>query len=567
MSDYVQRGPKTSSLVLLTISVLCTHWMAFVNEGIFAEDAGLFSSLFFKDWNAIMNMYSSAAVPLFTYYVWPLSYIPNIFLLKSIVIFGVYIAVIFSYLIALKSEFLTERESFYIALLSHLLPITTVTVIITYSTYFNAYALFLVATYLFISLERTRGRLYYLVRGASIFIYFVSFTLNSLLVLYAAAFILAYLVHMNQAARQLSDLRGFILTFLSFCKSKVDFAALPIAYWLHKGLFHNKTGLYNNYNSFYLDLSSITHNSYQFLTNGIVAPIAIRPFAIGLIDFNIYVFLSVFAYSALFVTLFFLLRTPNAADPGINTRRLGGSLKIISFGLFSLLCGTLPYILVGKSPELGVLMRNAILMPLPLAVIVIGFLRFLERRAPILQGKRTSFVLLLIVLTLFTNRWWGSYAAWQARAAKDLAVSQYLVDNPQWSTFSNYWINDKFPMPGEASEYGFADYTSKFHIIWGGQTRMAFTPPHIEFFGIDSAPGVRPVHSTNPARIAFFCDAWASAKDIDLSGPQAQLEISSKQSSWNNASLAYEYLYFRFIRPSELKAHLSGLVSVTLRAL
>ncbi|MBX4976101.1 hypothetical protein [Rhizobium lentis] len=567
MSKSVQRAPQMSSLVLLTISVLCTHWMAFVNEGIFAEDAGLFPSLFFKDWDAIMNMYSSAAVPMFTYYVWPLSYIPNVFLLKAIVIFGIYIAVIFSYLIGVKCGFLTEREAFYIALFSNLLPITTVTVIITYSTYFNAYALFLVATYLFISVERTRGSYYYLVRVASIFIYFVSFTLNSLLVLYAAAFILAFLIHVNQAARQVGNLRELIFTFLSFCRSKIDFTVLPIVYWLHKGLFYEKTGLYSNYNSFDLDIPSLANNSYRFLVNGIVGPIGIWPVVIGFGDLNFYVISAVFVYSTIFVTLFFLLRTRNAENPDINNRKPDGGLKIISFGLFLLLCGTLPYILVGKSPELGVLMRNAILMPLPLAVIAVGVLQFLQRKAPSLQGKRTSFVLLLIVLTLFTNRWWESYAAWQARAAKDLAVSQYLIDNPQWSTFSNYWITDKFPMPGEASEYGFADYTSKFHIIWGGQTRMAFTPQHMEFFGIDSAPGVRPVHSTYPARIAFFCDAWASAKDIDLSGPQAELEISSKKSSWDNASLAYEYLYFRFIRPSELKTHLSGLVSVTLRAL
>lgn len=565
MSDYIQRVPRVSSLVLLTISVLCTHWMAFLNEGIFAEDAGLFSSLFFRDWNAIMNMYSSAAVPMFTYYVWPLSYIPNVFLLKSVVIFGVYVAVIFSYLIALRCGFLNEREAFYIALFSNLLPITTVTVIITYSTYFNAYALFLVATYLFVSVERIHGGLHYLSRGASLFIYFVSFTLNSLLVLYAAAFLLAYLVHINEAGRQVG-LRGFRSTFFSFCRSKLDYATLPIVYWVHKGLYYEKTGLYKNYNSFDINLPSIAYNAYRFLVNGIIKPIAFRPIAIGF-EFNFYVFFVVFVYSIFFVTLFFLLRTPPAENPDIDNRSLDGGLKIVSFGLFSLLCGTLPYILVGKSPELGVLMRNGILMPLPLAVIAVGVFRFLKRKTPSLQGKRASFVLLLVVLTLFTNRWWGSYAAWQARAAKDLAVSQYFIDNPQWSTFSNYWITDKFPMPGEASEYGFADYTSKFHIIWGGQTRMAFTPHHIEFFGIDSAPGVKPVHSTNPARIAFFCDAWASAKDIDLSGSQAELEISSKKNSWDNASLAYEYLYFRFIRPSELKAHLSGLVNVTLRAL
>ncbi|WP_155773375.1 hypothetical protein [Rhizobium leguminosarum] len=146
-------------------------------------------------------------------------------------------------------------------------------------------------------------------------------------------------------------------------------------------------------------------------------------------------------------------------------------------------------------------------------------------------------------------------------------MSQYLADHPEWSAFSVYWIADKLPISPEVSEYGFADYTSKFRMLWGGQTRMAFTPGHISFFGIDTQPGVRPVHSKFPHRIAYFCNAWASAKDIDLSGPQAELEITPTQRPWNNASVASAYLYYRFIEPSGLKNYLAELVNVTLRAL
>lgn len=561
MNDQLQGKPKISSLLLLTIAVFYTHWMAFFNEGIFAEDSGLFPALIYKDWHSITGMFSSAAVPVFTYYVWPMALAENIFLFKSIVIIGVYFIAIFSYLIALKSGFLLERESFVLGIFTQLLPIPTVTVIFTYSIYFNAYALFLLATYLFLSIEWMRGASHYLLRVLAICVYFLAFTLNSLLVFYAAGFVLIYAVRLKRTGRQVHDAWELISTFSSFCRTRADFTLLPVIYWIHKGIFYEKTGLYSNYNSFDLDIKSIATNAYQFISNGFILPLT-KSFE----DWNFYVHLGAAVCSILFIACFVFGIRRNAHNAQLDERS-GDDFKIIGFGLFLLLCGTLPYILVGKSPAPGVLMRNTILMPLPIAVVGIGIWRVIKVRSTSLRSESVSIALFLVLLTVFTGRWWESYAAWQARAAKDLAVSQYLVDHPEWSAFSVYWITDKLPMPGEASEYGFSDYTSKFRMIWGGQTRMAFTPAHTEFLGIDTMPGVRPVHSKFPERIAFFCDAWASAKNIDLTGLQAELEISTTQRSWNNASIAFGYLYFRFIEPSGLKEYLARLLNVTLRPL
>ncbi|MFF0948520.1 hypothetical protein ACFYE9_12860 [Rhizobium leguminosarum] len=430
-----------------------------------------------------------------------------------------------------------------LAIFTQLLPIPTITVIFTYSIYFNAYALFLLATYLFLSIEWMRGRSHYLLRALAICIYFIAFTLNSLLVLYAAGFVLVYAVWLRRTGRRVRHARELISTFWSFCLARADFTILPLAYWVYKAIFYQRSGLYSNYNGFSLDAESIAKNSYQFIANGIVFPLAK-----SLDDWNSYLYLGAAVCSILFVACFVFVNRGDARNAELDERR-GDGFKIVGFGLFLLLCGTLPYILVNKSAAPGVLMRNAMLMPLPISVVGIGIWRVVKFRSTNLRSQSVAVVLFLGLLIVFTGRWWESYAAWQARAAKDQAVSQYLADHPEWSAFSVYWIADKLPMSPEVSEYGFADYTSKFRMLWGGQTRMAFTPGHISFFGIDTQPGVRPVHSKLPDRIAFFCNAWASAKDIDLSGPQAELEITATQRPWNNASVASAYLYYRFIEP------------------
>ncbi|MBX4908350.1 MULTISPECIES: hypothetical protein [Rhizobium] len=561
MREQLQAKPKLSSLLLLTVAVLFTHWMAFVNEGIFAEDAGLFTTLIYNDWIAIAEMFSSAGVPVFTYYVWPMALAGNVLLLKSFVIIGVYIIAIFSYLLASKSGFLSERESLVLAIFTQLLPLPTVTVIFTYSIYFNAYALFLLATYLFLSIEWMHGRSHYLLRGLAICIYLMAFTLNSLLVLYAAGFVLVYAVWLRRTGRRVRNARELVSTFWSFCLARTDFTILPVMYWVYKVIFYQRSGLYSNYNSFTLGFESLAGNSYRFIVNGIIFPLAR-----SLDDWNAYLYLGAAVCSILIVACFVFLNSGNARNAQLNERGNDG-FKIIGFGVFLLLCGTVPYILVGKSPAPGVLMRNAMLMPLPMSVVGIGTWRVIKFRSTSLQSHRVAIVLFASLLTVFTGRWWESYAAWQARAAKDLAVSQYFADHPEWSAFSVYWIVDKLPLSSEVSEYGFADYTSKFRMLWGGQTRMAFTPAHISFFGVDTKPGVRPVHSNLPHRIAFFCNAWASARDIDLTGPQAELEIRTTQSSWNDASVAFGYLYYRFIEPRGLKNYLAELVNVTVRAL
>ncbi|MBX5165189.1 MULTISPECIES: hypothetical protein [unclassified Rhizobium] len=561
MSDQLQARPKLNSLLLLTIAVLLTHWMAFFNEGIFAEDAGLFPTLIYNDWIAIADMFSSAGVPVFTYYVWPMAFVGNVLLLKSFVIIGVYFIAIFSYLLASKSGYFSERESLVLAIFTQLLPLPTITVIFTYSIYFNAYALFLLATYLFLSIEWMRGRSHYLLRGLAICIYFIAFTLNSLLVLYAAGFVLVYAVWLRRTGRRVRNARELVSTFSSFCLARADFTILPFVYWVCKAIFYPRYGLYDNYNGFTLNVESIAENSYRFIFNGTIFPLARSVY-----DWNVYLYLGAAVCSILFVACFVFANRGDARNAQLNERSSDG-FKIIGFGIFLLLCGTVPYILVGKSPAPGVLMRNAMLMPLPISVVGIGIWRVIKFRSTNLQSHRVAIVVFVSLLTVFIGRWWESYAAWQARAAKDLAVSQYLADHPEWSAYSVYWIVDKLPLSGEVSEYGFADYTSKFRILWGGQTRMAFTPAHILFFGVDTKPGVRPVHSNLPARIAFFCNSWASAKDIDLSGPQAELEITATQRSWNDASVASGYLYYRFIEPSGLKNYLAELVNVTLRAL
>jgi hypothetical protein len=509
-----------------------------------------------------MDMYSSAAVPVFSYFVWPLAFVVNIFLYKAVVILAVYFIAILAYLIALGSGYLSEKEALLVAIFSQLLPIATVTTIFTYSTYYNAFALFLLATYLFVWMETKRGFQHAFVRGLSLCIYFVAFTLNSLLVLYAGAFLLVYMVRLRIEDQHVCNRRFAVKSFKVFCKSRIDFTLLPIIYWAWKKIFTPKSGLYGSYNAFDLSPKHLVKNTYHFVADGFVLPLAK---SIGSIHSYAMLVVTICSLLIVWVYLKFAGRSNQITrNEPVNDH---GSWKLVGFGFFLLVCGALPYILVGKSPMSGVLMRNAILMQLPLSVMLVGAWRVLQSRAITVAKTNVATVALLILFVLFISRWWENYAAWQARTAKDIAVTQYLTKNPQWANFSVYWIEDKFLLQGSDADYGFADYTAQFRMLWGGQTRMAFTPSHRDFFDVDSAPGVRPVHSNEPERISYFCNDWSSTRDIDLAGPQAVLDIKPGEGASTNEAIAFKYLYFRFIKPQGLQDYLAGLVTVNLREL
>jgi len=562
MNRYIHHRPRIFSLFLITIATFATHWMALFNEGLIAEDSGMFPALLYKDWHALMDMYSSAAVPVFSYFVWPLAFVVNIFLYKAVVILAVYFIAILAYLIALRSGYFSEKEALLVGIFSQQLPIATITTIFTYSTYFNALALFLLATYLFVWMETKRGFQHAFVRGLSLCIYFVAFTFNSLLVLYAGAFLLVYMVRLRIEGQQVRNRSDAVNTFKLFCRSRIDFTLLPIIYWAWKKIFTPKSGLYGSYNAFDLSPKHLVKNSYHFVADGFVLPLAK---SIGSI--HSYAMLVVAICSVLIVWMFWKFAgSPNqpANNEPVNEQ---GSWALVGFGFFLLVCGTLPYILVGKSPMSGVLMRNTILMQVPLSVMLVGAWRVLQSRAITVAKTNVATVALLILFVLFTARWWENYAAWQARAAKDIAVAQYLAKNPPWANFSVYWIEDNFPLQGSDADYGFADYTAQFRMLWGGQTRMAFTPGHRDFFDVDSAPGVRPVHTNLPERISFFCNDWSSTRDIDLAGPQAVLDIKPGEGASTNEEIAFKYMYFRFIKPQGLQDYLNGLVTVKLRPL
>jgi hypothetical protein len=541
----------------LVVITLLTHWMLLVNEGIYAEDWGLFPALKYSDWDAFKDVFWSSGVPTSILYFWPLSLFVNTLFFKAINFSLIILGSIFVYLIGLKTRFLNRSEAFWIAVLCIVLPIYKVYVISTYYYYIAAYVVFLSATYVYLKMNSaSHGWSRLLLRIVSLFLYAFSFNISSLLVFYFSALALFYAVYRQSKQAASTDFSLIFKDIIGFIKSNLDFFVLPFVYWIAKQIFTPTSGLYSNYNGFNISFASFTKHVVAFIINGVWMPISDSLFLLLIISAGIVIVCAFLPKG---------VRRSVVALKSDGIRDSRRSRQILIFGILLLFAAIFPYALVGKAPEPGVLMRHALLISLPMGVILVGLYGLLRERLKV--NRKIAYSLVGIFIVCLQFGWWQSYIPWQARWVKDQSVTLYLESNPNWSNYDIYWIEDKFLIDGVSNEYGFADYTARFRMLWGGQTRMAFTPEHEKFFGVESARGEKPVKVQYMERIRYFCNSWASAKDIDLVGSQAVLKIEPGEAQISNLKLAVSYWYYRFFKPANLQSFLHSVVKVSLTAL
>lgn len=551
-SEREASEPKIAHFVYLALLGLATHWMLLLNDSLYAEDWGLFPALKYGDWNAIVDMFSSAGVPTSILYVLPLSLFVNVLFYKAVNFILILASSALSYLIAVESRLVSPGQAFWMSALFVLAPIYKVYVVFTYYYYFIAYVLFLLATYTALRMYSAPAWWRRLLRVTAIILYVLAFNINSLLVFYFPALAVLMLAEQHRAEAGAMPTNGLIRSSGVFVGRHIDFMLLPFAYWLAKKLFTPTYGIYSSYNAFEIHVGSLLGNFSNFLRNGLISPLA--PSIVAAVA--VCAILNV-AGRVRWKEWHNVGAGEAHAEPAHDN-----SGKILLFGVAALLAGVIPYCAVGKSPEPGVLMRHALLVPLPVGIVLVGLWGLFRRWATL--NRLSAAILIAVFVVPLEVGWWRSYAAWEARSAKDSAITMYIEQHPQWSHYAVYWVQDKDPIRGADNEYGFQEFTARFRMIWGGQTRMAFTPAHIGFFGVESPPGVSPVKARMDT-IRKFCISWSSAKDIDLTGNQAILSIRpGAAAASTNAELAAKYMYYRFLAPGQLDNFLRSVAEVTL---
>lgn len=303
--------------------------------------------------------------------------------------------------------------------------------------YTSAVLLFWLGWLLVTLSARRRGAIRLGARVLSMAIFFLSFNLNSLLVMfYGVAAMLA-------GMRRRHERRPWVTGIAALALANADLLLTPLVFWGWKILYTPSNGSYAGYNRPSFDPARIL-GGYAGL---------IRDVLIGggteLLSSSSWLFCSVIVVAALSLLVGRHRAMVDTVD-GNSTAADGA--KLASWGLFLLMTAAFPYIVVGQSlVASGWQSRNCILLPLPVAMIVTGLLQWAN--ACFLPGRRHAWLPVACGLVILSvGCLCKNYLALQGFGAKQRSIIARMQD-PDREDVAVLQLQDHWHLPGTIDSY------------------------------------------------------------------------------------------------------------------
>jgi hypothetical protein len=519
--------------VIIGFALAC-HGMLLLNDGTYWDDWVLLAQLDGGTWADQYRWNSEMGLPILAYLFWGLK-LAGILGFHRVLAFSlIFISGILVYEIARRLARPGQGAALLIALFAVAYPGNQSTVLLSTFQYHFFYAMFLAATLLLLVAENPgfqigRSACY----GGAWLLFFVSFSMNSLLAFYFPVAGLCFL----QVKRERAI--SFPAWLRTLAGGRAVFLVMPFIYWALKTVFFPAHGAYRNYNLIHLGAEPLRYATRSLVENAIYAQM--RDALTGL---STHPALWAAALMVLGVVVWRDRRWSEGAMP--EQIDSGGAVwEWLCFGLVLLACGIFPYAAVSAIPtRTGWDTRHAMLVALPMAILLTGGLRLLWGKGTLPRRLIAAAAggSLLLAFSVSTNAF---YMGWQARAVKDRAIIATLAAHEDWRPYSVYWIDDRYPLGGEPY-YSFYEWSSLFKKVWGGETRIGLRVQDPQ-----SLAGMRPYYNHRYNLAEFNSD-----------GPQILLCITRGSLQLPEKSLVREYFWYRFFQPDRLRDFLGGVVAI-----
>jgi hypothetical protein len=413
--------------------------------------------------------------------------------------------------------------------------------------------LFLAGMLIFILVATsTRRRL--VIRVIALAALFLSFSLNSLLVLFYA---LVPAVFYASLQHEPKDLRTLFTNTKVFLIRHVDFLVLPIVFWVLKETFMPRVGIYAHYNRISFNWIHI-FISYLRLIPDILGTTIFVPFSIPI---------GSLAAAVVFLIVFLGSR-PVLSRFGNDAEAARGRLKILlGLGILALLGAALPYYVVGRRTfyAFGYTTRDSMLFPLAISWITAALFCMLlkprasfqarEPRGPELLRRRVALgaFAALIVAQSFLN--WRNHADWQVHYAYYRSAIEKVAHDPLAGQASVIQVIDQLPRDRTLRiwNYPTSIWTEMISAAFQKTTRLAipYPPENGRFYTRDEIN--RRVLDTT---VAFMYSG------IDLDGQQIRLTVEPGSGARNPIRLALAYWQARFLAPDDMPKLLDSLTQI-----
>jgi hypothetical protein len=526
------------AIMILVVLLLAAHAPLFFNDSVFMDDWLVLKMGPDYPVDIDFLVHGAGHPVFFGYYSIANMTGTPVLVMKAMAIAAILSGAISLFLVATRTSLPSRAEAMGVALIVWIYPGYQMWAGKGNAVYVFSFGLFFVGTWLLTLTFEAKGARHAILRIASALIFFLSFALNSLMVLYLFAMFGLFVAMWRANDRVQSPIWRVISSAWRCATEYPEFVVLPLVYWGALNIWFKRVGPYAGYYEIRLPtLSELLDGWHSFFQVGYINVLARAGQAAK--DYKL-LWAPVVVVLVIAVTL--ALRSKQAR---LSASRIGLPLL---FGLMLFGALALPYLIAGIRPNLHFYeTRHLLLFGLPGACLILALKRFAES----LVGRRAAFVGVFGLASIVSVvALWNNYVFMQARALKQEALSSHLAAMPMPAA-TVFDLNDGFyDHSPQHVPFGIAEVSGMLRLAWGDHPFLGF-----------SQQGERPtvLQEMESARNV----EGSAFRNMDPSGPQATILLEPGPAAASNAVMVRRYYVCRLLPRCEITAFLRQLTDVT----
>jgi hypothetical protein len=540
MSSFIHRPVSTSvrTIGVLVLLLLIAHAPLLLNDGVFMDDWLVLKLR--RDYAIDLDfLLIGAGHPVFFSYdnLANMSGAP-VMVLQAMTAAAILAGAICLLLAAKRTGLLNRGEAVGFSLIVWTYPGYQMWAGKGNALYVFSFGLFFVGAWLLTLAFSARGGSHVLFRIAAALVFFLSFALNSIMVLYAFAMLGLFIAVWRDSDQTRGPVRRLLLAAWRCLLGYPEFVVLPLVYWGALNIWFKRVGIYaGHYNVHLPTVPELLDGWNSFFRFGYVE---VLKSAIRVLQDN----RPLLVVAAIPVVIALVLFFRKAQRTRASVVRIALPL-LLSLLLFFLLA--LPYVVAGLAPgENFYESRHLLLFGLPLALGLLA----VERAIGFMVGDRAATVGVFGVASILSIAvLWNGYVFLQARALKQEALSSQLagISRPAATVFN---LDDGFmDYPARHLAFGVPEITGMLRLAWGDRPFLGFT--------------LRAERPTILQEMEENRTSEGSAyHHIDPSGPQGTISLQPGPAAASNFALTRHYYACRLLARCDVSAFLMQLASV-----
>ncbi len=432
----------TNTTLLIIIVYTLAHGLIFFNNGIFWDDW----TIYHNESGQILEIFRQAGASWVGYiHNKLLSFDNSILLYRSIVFFSyLFSALLLNGILKTVGE-IDDVSRIFIVIFFAIFPVNSsrITMITAPSTFTN----FLFFLGFWMTSRMLKSNSFFL-RISTLIVFFLSFTLNSLLFYFSI--VLVYIFYRERA--KIISFRIFLNHLIRYS----DFLLLPIAFWALKILFFTPYGSYAEYNH-------LTIRGILFALKWILVG-----FYVSFVEVVFCFFGSISIVMAIFSLIFMKLIKQNT-----STEELRKHYKVLlMMGILLLFVGIFPYMAVYDMPRSDIFNgRHQMLVPLGAAFILYYSLKILFDNLGLTSTLKTF--LFSIITFLFINVTVKTYLDFQKDWYKQLSLVENFKSSKVMRNNTTFlFVDNTTDLNANYRVYGYPEYTHLMRYTFGDGSRL-----------------------------------------------------------------------------------------------